>query len=114
MTGEDTVRRPVDDATGICRPTAYSTDALQWVHLLFQPGFMLELSVLGSGSKGNSTLIRTERTALLVDAGLSARQIGLRLGQTGAAAADLDGILLTHDLGWEGLRVELGGVRLLP
>ena len=58
---------------------------------------MLELSVLGSGSKGNSTLIRTERTALLVDAGLSARQIGLRLGQTGAAAADLDGILLTHE-----------------
>jgi phosphoribosyl 1,2-cyclic phosphodiesterase len=68
---------------------------------------MLELAVLGSGSKGNSTLIRTPRTALLVDGGLSARQIGLRLGESGADPADLDGVLLTHEHGdhVRGLRV---------
>ena len=68
---------------------------------------MLELAVLGSGSRGNSTLIRTARTALLVDAGLSARQIGLRLRQSGSDPADLDGVLLTHEHGdhVRGLRV---------
>jgi len=68
---------------------------------------MLELAVLGSGSKGNSTLIRTARTALLVDAGLSARQIGLRLQESGSDAAELDGVLLTHEHGdhVRGLRV---------
>ncbi|WP_256199716.1 hypothetical protein [Verrucomicrobium spinosum] len=42
---------------------------------------MLSLTVLGSGSSGNCAVLRTERTCLLVDAGLSARRITQRLEQ---------------------------------
>ena len=69
---------------------------------------MLELAVLGSGSKGNSTLIRTANTAILVDAGLSARQTVLRLHEVGCDPADLDGVLLTHEH-----RDHTGGLRVL-
>src|SRR6478735_5836860 len=60
---------------------------------------MLSLSVLGSGSSGNCAVVRTERTRLLLDAGLSARQIMLRLERVGLKLEDLDGILLTHEHG---------------
>lgn len=60
---------------------------------------MLEFSVLGSGSSGNCALVRSEETALLLDAGLSARQIDRRLAMLGVDAASLDGILITHEHG---------------
>jgi len=60
---------------------------------------MLSLTVLGSGSSGNCAVIRSERTCLLLDAGLSARQIVLRLERVGLKLEDLDGILLTHEHG---------------
>ena len=58
---------------------------------------MLSLTVLGSGSSGNCAVVRTERTLLLVDAGLSARRITQRLESVGVRVEDLDGILLTHE-----------------
>jgi phosphoribosyl 1,2-cyclic phosphodiesterase len=58
---------------------------------------MFEFSVLGSGSAGNSALVRTGRSAILVDAGLSAKQLKLRLGVLGMAEVRLDGIVLTHE-----------------
>lgn len=58
---------------------------------------MLSLTVLGSGSSGNCAVVRTERTTLLVDAGLSARRIAQRLEAVGLRLEDLDGILLTHE-----------------
>ena len=60
---------------------------------------MLSLTVLGSGSSGNCAVVRTERTRLLVDAGLSAKQIVLRLERVGLRLEELDGILLTHEHG---------------
>jgi phosphoribosyl 1,2-cyclic phosphodiesterase len=57
----------------------------------------LEVTILGSGSAGNCTLIETERTAILVDAGLSGRQINHRLASIGRTADDVDAILLTHE-----------------
>ncbi len=60
------------------------------------PG-MFTLTVLGSGSAGNCALVTTDRCRLLVDAGLSARQIVTRLAQVGVAPEELDGILLTHE-----------------
>jgi phosphoribosyl 1,2-cyclic phosphodiesterase len=60
---------------------------------------MLSLTVLGSGSSGNCAVIRTENTCLLLDAGLSARQIVLRLEHVGLKLEDLDGILITHEHG---------------
>jgi phosphoribosyl 1,2-cyclic phosphodiesterase len=53
--------------------------------------------VLGSGSGGNCALIETEKTALLVDAGLSCRQITQRLAAVGRSLADLHGIVITHE-----------------
>jgi len=57
----------------------------------------MEVTILGSGSAGNCTLIETESTTLLVDAGLSARQITTRLHAIGRNITDVDGILLTHE-----------------
>ncbi len=58
---------------------------------------MLSFTVLGSGSAGNCAVVATENCKLLVDAGLSARQILLRLEMAGLAPEQLDGILLTHE-----------------
>ncbi len=58
---------------------------------------MFTLTVLGSGSAGNCALLTTEHCRLLVDAGLSARQLVLRLAQVGLTPEQLDGVLLTHE-----------------
>ena len=52
---------------------------------------------MGSGSGGNASYLETDQTRLLIDAGLSGRQIRLRLGQLGRSPETLDGILLTHE-----------------
>jgi phosphoribosyl 1,2-cyclic phosphodiesterase len=52
---------------------------------------------LASGSRGNSTVIRSSRTALLVDCGLSCRQLCLRLEECRIAPDSLDAILITHE-----------------
>lgn len=60
---------------------------------------MLHLTVLASGSSGNCALVESPRTRLLVDAGISARQIVKRLALAGCNPLDLDGIVLTHEHG---------------
>jgi len=55
--------------------------------------------MLGSGSAGNSALVATNHCKILVDGGLSARQIVLRLEQCGVTLGQLDGVLLTHEHG---------------
>ena len=55
------------------------------------------VSALASGSKGNSIYIDGPEGALLVDAGLSAREIMRRLALIGASPDRLTGILVTHD-----------------
>lgn len=55
--------------------------------------------MLGSGSAGNSALVATSHCKILIDGGLSARQIALRLEQCGVAPEQLDGVLLTHEHG---------------
>ena len=58
---------------------------------------MIKFTVLGSGSTGNAVLISTETTNVLVDAGLSAREILRRLAFVGVRHDSLDGILITHE-----------------
>src|SRR5256885_1696336 len=53
--------------------------------------------MLGSGSAGNSALVATEHCNILVDGGLSARQVVLRLEQRGVTPEQLDGVVLTHE-----------------
>jgi phosphoribosyl 1,2-cyclic phosphodiesterase len=60
---------------------------------------MFSLTMLGSGSAGNSALIATDHCRLLVDGGLSARQLLLRLALCGLTPNELDGVLLTHEHG---------------
>ena len=60
---------------------------------------MFSLTLLGSGSAGNSALIATDHCKILVDGGLSARRIVLRLEQCGVRPEQLDGVLLTHEHG---------------
>jgi phosphoribosyl 1,2-cyclic phosphodiesterase len=57
----------------------------------------MKFTVLGSGSTGNAVLISTERTRVLIDAGLSAREITRRLMLVGVDVRQLDGIVITHE-----------------
>src|SRR5918997_1010387 len=57
----------------------------------------MRLTVLGSGSTGNSVLICAGRTRVLVDAGLSAKETARRLALVGEDAARLDGVVVTHE-----------------
>lgn len=59
----------------------------------------MKICVLGSGSRGNCTLIQSEGSALLVDAGLSYRQTGLRLEEIGIRIEEIDGIIIGHEHG---------------
>jgi phosphoribosyl 1,2-cyclic phosphodiesterase len=59
----------------------------------------VRLTVLASGSGGNSILVESDRTRVLVDAGLAARQIALRLERTLTTTRldDVQAVLLTHE-----------------
>ena len=60
---------------------------------------MLEVTILASGSAGNSALVRCGGTSILLDAGLSARKLTERLAACGMAPEALDGVVLTHEHG---------------
>ncbi len=57
----------------------------------------MKFTVLGSGSTGNSVLICTEKTKVLVDVGLSAKETLRRLTLVGVHFSELDAILVTHE-----------------
>ncbi len=57
----------------------------------------VSVTVLASGSKGNCTLVSSNGTRLLVDVGLSCRELLRRLVQCGEDPACLDAILITHE-----------------
>src|SRR5689334_15348578 len=87
------------------------------VALLFLPLFFaflwpMKITVLGSGSTGNAVLIVAGNTRVLVDAGLSAKEIARRLSLVGEDAQRLDAVLVTHEHGDHagGLRVLLNSV----
>ncbi|MGA7884584.1 MAG: MBL fold metallo-hydrolase [Acidobacteriaceae bacterium] len=58
---------------------------------------MMRMTVLASGSKGNSTVIASSTTRILVDAGLSCRELIKRMKAAGQDPAALDAILITHE-----------------
>lgn len=55
------------------------------------------VSVLGSGSRGNTTFIRTETTRILIDAGLSRKELAKRLTAIGEDPNGIDAVLVTHE-----------------
>jgi len=68
----------------------------------------MRFTVLGSGSTGNAALISSEKTNVLIDAGLSARELTRRLALMGLEPEDLDAIVITHEH-----TDHVGGLRVL-
>ena len=58
---------------------------------------MVRVTVLASGSKGNCTVVATSKTRIVLDAGLSCREIVKRMRLAGESPEDLDGVLITHE-----------------
>ena len=58
---------------------------------------MMRMTVLASGSKGNSTLVSSSRTRILVDAGLSCRELLKRMRMADEDPAAIDALLITHE-----------------
>lgn len=55
------------------------------------------MCILASSSAGNCTYIGNESVSILIDAGLSGREIEKRLETVGASPADLQAICLSHE-----------------
>jgi phosphoribosyl 1,2-cyclic phosphodiesterase len=62
---------------------------------------------LASGSKGNSIFLGTEKTKILIDAGLSGRALKLKLAQLQVDLSEIDAVLISHEHGdhIQGLKV---------
>jgi phosphoribosyl 1,2-cyclic phosphodiesterase len=58
---------------------------------------MVRFTVLASGSKGNCTVVTSGRTRILVDAGLSCRELFRRMRLAGEEPEKLDAIIITHE-----------------
>lgn len=57
----------------------------------------MEITFLASGSKGNALLVCGSKTKLLIDVGLSGRELVKRLAMAGVQPESLDAILVTHE-----------------
>ncbi|MFA4826544.1 MAG: MBL fold metallo-hydrolase [Methanoregula sp.] len=59
----------------------------------------MRCTTLASGSKGNCFFIEGESGALLIDAGLSAKEILVRISAAGLDASHISAVLVTHEHG---------------
>jgi len=75
-----------------CQPFAVSREVAHWGARI-----SLRVTILASGSSGNCTLLETERTRLLVDAGLGKKETLRRLAEVGRAVERLSGIVISHE-----------------
>ena len=57
----------------------------------------MRFASLGSGSRGNATLVQAGDTLVMVDCGFSVRETERRLERLGVSPADLDALLVTHE-----------------
>ena len=60
---------------------------------------VMKVWVLGSGSRGNATVIDNGSTRVLVDAGFSARELKHRFAVAGIAPQSIDALIVTHEHG---------------
>ena len=56
----------------------------------------VELTVLGSGSAGNATLLSYADTNVLIDIGLSCREVSRRLERMDVNPESISAIMITH------------------
>lgn len=85
--------RPIDADASVCH------DSLDLRRTRVSPGEIISLrvTILGSGSAGNCTLLETDRTRLLVDAGFGKKETLRRLAAAGREVDRLDGIVISHE-----------------
>src|SRR4051794_31721894 len=57
----------------------------------------MKVWVLGSGSRGNATVIDNGSTRVLIDAGFSARELKRRLAIAGVAPESIEALIVTHE-----------------
>jgi phosphoribosyl 1,2-cyclic phosphodiesterase len=57
----------------------------------------MRFTSLGSGSKGNATVVHCGETRILIDCGFSVREMEKRLSLRGMDASELSAILVTHE-----------------
>ena len=57
----------------------------------------MRIASLGSGSKGNASILQTENACLMVDCGFNLKQCRLRMEALGISPDALSGILVTHE-----------------
>ena len=62
----------------------------------------LKITHLGTGSRGNSTLLETDEVKVLIDQGFSGAQLAKRLGLLGINPEDIDCALISHHHGDHG------------
>jgi phosphoribosyl 1,2-cyclic phosphodiesterase len=60
-------------------------------------GRIVRFCVLASGSSGNSAWLATDSTRILIDAGLSLRELTRRLAEIGESPERLDAVVITHE-----------------
>lgn len=60
---------------------------------------MFRFASLGSGSRGNATLVQSDSTTLLIDCGFAAREIAARCAKLGVEPGAIDALLVTHEHG---------------
>jgi phosphoribosyl 1,2-cyclic phosphodiesterase len=57
----------------------------------------ISFQILASGSKGNAMVVSSPQTSILVDVGLSGKELHRRLQQADVGATDLRGMVITHE-----------------
>lgn len=56
----------------------------------------MEISIIASGSNGNCCLIEHNDTSVLIDAGLSGKEIETRMNSLGKSLENVDAVIITH------------------
>ena len=64
-----------------------------------EPQGALQIASLGSGSSGNSLIVRSQQTTLLLDCGFTLKETVARMQTLGVSPASLDAILISHEHG---------------
>ena len=59
----------------------------------------MRVASLGSGSRGNATLVQDENTCILVDLGFTLKETVRRLNRLGLVPGDIDAVIVTHEHG---------------
>lgn len=65
--------------------------------------------ILESGSKGNSTIIKSQDAIIVIDNGLSNRTFNRKLAEIGVALEDIDAVFVTH-----GHSDHISGIKTFP